>query len=211
MASSASLIATLSLLVACTPSLRVAVGNQAPPAAEPAPYLEHTTCPRSQLPFDEAARRLKEGPPAIPGDDGAQVRLSFVDASHTFDLVRMSIESQSTTGSNVLYISDELQPVAHITLPAGAAPTLQIHAIVRPAVGHGMFRNVSVCFDKWSTFALRATEGEIPLKLEDGDDASAPGQWSLFRVDPFHLQPTELRPSRWDNLDRIEHVIEARD
>jgi hypothetical protein len=210
MASSASLIATLSLLVACTPSLRVAIGGAPPPAAEPAPYLDHTTCPRSQVPFDEAARRLKEGPPAIPGDDGTPVRLSFVDASHTFDLVRMSIEAQYPTGSVVLYISDERQPVARISVPAGPAPTLRVHAIVRPAIGHGMFRNVSVCFDKWSTFTLRATDSEIPLKLEDGDEASAPGQWSLFRVDPFHLQPTETR-DRWENLERIEHVSDPRD
>lgn len=210
MASSASLITTLSLLTACTPALRVAIGSQAPPAAEPAPYLEHTTCPRSQVPFDEAAQRLKEGPPAIPGDDGAHVRLSFVDASHTFDLVRMSIEGQYSTGNAVLYISDERQPVTHISVPAGPAPTLRVHAIVRPAIGHGMFRSVSVCFDKWATFPLRATNSEVSLKLEDGDEASAPGQWSLFRIDTFHLQPTVSRGHR-DSLEHIEHVIEARD
>jgi hypothetical protein len=209
MARSVSLFAALLTLSACTPAFRVAVGRQPPPVAEPAPYLEHTSCPRSQVPFDDAAQRLKEGPPAIPGDDGSLVRLSFVDASHTFDLVRLSIEAQYATGSAVLFISDEQVPVTRIAMPAGAAPTLRVHAIVRPAVAHGMFRNVSVCFDKWATFALRTTDSEIPLKLEDGDDASAPGQWSLFRMDPFHLRPTERRGD-WE-LEHIEHLIEPRD
>jgi hypothetical protein len=201
--------ATLLLLSACSPSLRVAIGRQGPPAAEPAPYLEHTTCPRSQLPFDAAAQRLKQGPPAIPGDDGSQVRLSFVDASNTFDLVRLSVEGQFPTGSAVLYVSDERTPVTRVSVAAGAAPTLRVHAIVRPAVQHGMFRDVSVCFDKWATFALRAPDAEIPVKLEDGDDASAPGQWSLFRVDAFHLRPSERQGAL--GLEHIEHVTEARD
>ncbi len=206
---SLALLATLSFLSACAPSLRVAIGRQAPPVAEPAPYLEHTTCPRSQVPFDDAAQRLKQGPPAIPGDDGSEVRLSFVDASHTFDLVRMSIEGEFPNGSAVLYVSDERTPVTRVSVAAGAAPTLRIHAIVRPAVEHGVFRDVSVCFDKWATFALRAPDMEVPLKLEDGDETSAPGQWSLFRVDAFHLRPSERRGAL--GLEHIEHVIEARD
>jgi hypothetical protein len=198
-----------SLLAGCSPSLRVTVGHEAPPLAEPAPYLQHTTCPRSQVPFDEAARRVKDGPPAIPGDDGALVRLSFVDASHTFDLVRLSIQTDAQAGASVLYVSDEREPVTNIALQAGSAPTLIVHAIVRPSVGHGMFRNVSVCFDKWATFALRVTDSEVPLKLEDGEESSAPGQWSLFRVDPFHLRPADRRAD-W-SLEHIEHRSESRD
>lgn len=209
MAKSILLLCALSTLFACAPALRVAIGRQTAPKAEPAPYLTHTTCPRSQVPFDDAAQRLKEGPPAIPGDDGARVRLSFVDASHTFDLVRLSVEGEFPSGNTVLYVSDERSPVTRVSVAAGESPTLRVHAIVRPAVGHGMFRNVSVCFDKWSTFALRATDTEIPLKLEDGDEARAPGQWSLFRVDPFHLRP-EGRRADW-NLEHIQHVIEPRE
>ncbi|MBL8740787.1 MAG: hypothetical protein JNK04_06830 [Myxococcales bacterium] len=200
----------MTFLGACTPSLQIVTSSQGPPPAEPVPYLEHAVCPRSQVPFDEAARRMKAGPPAIPGDDGSLVRLSFVDASPTFDLVRLSIEAEAPTGTVVLYTSDEREPVTHISVPAGVAPTLRVHAIVRPAVAHGMFRNVAVCFDKLSTFALRPTDREIPLKLEDGADGSAPGQWSMLGVDPFNLRPAETRISRW-HVETESGTIEPRE
>jgi len=163
----------------CSTPLRVRSGLDAPASApaDPDPYLGHHTCPQSQLPFDEAATRVKVGPPAVPGDDG------------------------------VLYVADERALREPIALPTGPSPELRLRAIVKPSVSHGVFKDVSVCFEKGASFSLKSTDHEIPLRFEDGDDATAPGQWALFRIDAAHLDPPR-QPRRWGIIDTMVDVEE---
>jgi len=193
----------------CSTPLRVRSGLDAPASApaDPDPYLGHHTCPQSQLPFDEAATRVKVGPPAVPGDDGAGLRLSFVDGSVTFDVVRLTIESVGSSGNIVLYVADERALREPIALPTGPSPELRLRAIVKPSVSHGVFKDVSVCFEKGASFSLKSTDHEIPLRFEDGDDATAPGQWALFRIDAAHLDPPR-QPRRWGIIDTMVDVEE---